>query len=260
MNLVIDVGNTVVKLSVFDGDKLTELVREGDGEFALLPALCARHACSAAIISTVRTLDEEDIELINSLQIPVLWMTPRTPVPLENWYETPDTLGCDRLAAVVGAHTLFPGRDLLVIDAGTCVTYEWVDARGRYWGGNISPGVQMRFSALHRFTGRLPMVQAEGRCLSIGRDTETAMRAGVLIGLRHEMRGYIHEKRARHPGLQVVLTGGDAARLSEGLDEAAIIDPILVLRGLNSILRDNLRRQTDAISLPQGEHSVASAR
>lgn len=252
MNLVIDIGNSVVKLSVFDGDKLIELVREGDGGLALLPALCARHACSAAIVSTVRALDEEDIGLIQSLRIPVLWMNPRTPAPIENGYETPETLGCDRLAAVVGAKTLFPGRDLLVIDAGTCITYDWADAHGHYWGGNISPGVQMRFTALHRFTDRLPMINVDGRVLPIGRDTETAIRSGVLTGVRYELRGYIDDMCRLHPGLQVVLTGGDAMRLTEGLDKTVFVDPILVLRGLNSILQENLSRHSDAISLPLG--------
>lgn len=107
------------------------------------------------------------------------------------------------MAAVVGAYEQFPGKDILVIDAGTCITYEFIDAAGRYHGGNISPGVQMRFRALHEFTGRLPLVLREGRRLPLGSDTDTAMREGVLKGMEYEISGYITVMKHKYPELLV---------------------------------------------------------
>ena len=143
------------------------------------------------------------------------------------------------MAAVVGAYEQFPGKDILVIDAGTCITYEFIDAAGRYHGGNISPGVQMRFKALHEFTGRLPLVCREGRRLSLGKDTDTAMREGVLKGMEYEISGYIMAMKHKYPELLVFLTGGDEFSFDTNLKSIIFADRFLVLKGLNRILNYN---------------------
>ena len=171
----------------------------------------------------------------------MLYLGADTPLPVENLYETPRTLGYDRMAAVVGANALCPGRDLLVIDAGTCITYEFIDASGRYHGGNISPGLQMRFKALHQFTGRLPQVQAEGRLLPLGKDTDTAIRSGVLQGMEYEISGYIQTMKHKYPELLVFLTGGNEFSFDTNLKNIIFADKFLVLKGLNRILNYNDR-------------------
>ena len=236
MNLIIDIGNTVAKLAVFDDDNLLEVFYDSNQTLESLPAVCGKYPLSRAVVATVIELNETVENRLKSLPVPLLQLDSTTPLPIKNLYETPQTLGYDRIAAVVGAYQNFPGRDILVIDAGTCITYELVDAAGRYHGGNISPGLQMRFKALHQFTGHLPLVEPEGRSLSIGKDTETAIRAGVLRGIEYEIEGYIHSMKTKYPELLVFLTGGDEFSFDTNLKSIIFADRFLVLKGLNRIL------------------------
>lgn len=239
VNLVIDIGNTIAKLAVFEGDNLLEVCCDSNQTLGQLLDFCAKYACRRAIVATVIDLTESAMAQLNALPVPLLWLDKNTPLPVQNLYETPQTLGYDRMAAVVGAVTQCPHRDLLVIDAGTCITYELVDAEGRYLGGNISPGMQMRFKALHQFTGRLPLVDREGRMPEVGKNTETAIRAGVIKGMEYEMKGYIDALKYKYPQLLVFLTGGDEFSFDTNLKSIIFADRFLVLKGLNRILQYN---------------------
>lgn len=239
MNLVIDIGNTVAKLAVFDGEKLCEVIYDSNRTLEKLPAFCSQYAPERAIWASVVELPDEAKARLMSLDIPLLHLDAQTPIPVENLYETPQTLGYDRIAAVVGAVTQCPGRDLLVVDAGTCITYEFVDAKACYHGGNISPGMQMRFRALHEFTGRLPLVEREGKELPMGRDTDTAIRSGVLKGMEYEINGYILTMKHKYPELLVFLTGGDGFSFDTNVKNIIFADRFLVLKGLNRILDYN---------------------
>lgn len=239
MNLIIDIGNTVAKIAVFDGEELMDIVYDSNRTLEHLEEICARYPVEHAIVATVVDLTEEVERRLQALPCPLLRLGADTPLPVENLYETPGTLGYDRMAAVVGACARMPGKDILVIDAGTCITYEFIDAAGRYHGGNISPGLHMRFHALHRFTGRLPLVEAEGRNEPMGKDTETAIRAGVLQGIRYEMEGYIRVMKEKYPGLLVFLTGGDEFSFDTNIKSIIFADKFLVLKGLNRILAYN---------------------
>lgn len=239
LNLIIDIGNTMAKAAVFDGEKMVEVQAASNQSLDWLTTLCGRFPVSQGIIATVIDLNEQVQADLAALPFPLLWLNHHTPLPITNLYETPETLGYDRVAAVVGANARFPGRDILVIDAGTCVTYEFVDSAGRYHGGNISPGLQMRFKALNRFTGKLPLVEAEGRKLPLGRDTETAIRGGVLKGMEYEISGYIASMKHKYPQLLVFLTGGDDFSFDSNVKSIIFADRFLVLKGLNRILNYN---------------------
>ena len=160
-------------------------------------------------------------------------------MPFRIAYKTPDTLGPDRLAAVAEACMQQPGRDLLVIDSGTAITYDLVTADGLYVGGNISPGIGMRLKALHHYTGKLPLVDKEGERVSIGDTTETAIREGVLQGVDYEIDGYIRAYTLKYPELLVFLTGGNAFLLDNRLKNRTFADNLLVVKGLNRILTLN---------------------
>lgn len=239
MNLVIDIGNTVAKLAAFDGERLQEVVHTDNKSLELLPGFCVKWACERAIVASVVSLSEEAEARLAALPVALLRLDHRTSLPIENLYETPHTLGYDRIAAVVGAQMQFPGRDLLVVDAGTCITYEFIDAAGRYHGGNISPGMQMRFKALNAFTAKLPLVHEEGRRLDMGRDTDSAIRAGVLNGMFYEIEGYIRAMKHKYPELLVFLTGGNGFSFDTKLKSIIFADKFLVLKGLNRILNYN---------------------
>lgn len=241
MNLIIDIGNTVAKLAVFDSGRLVEMVHTCNGTLDGLPAFVAkrRGLIDKAVVSTVVDLASEVDERLSHLPFPCMRIGGGTPLPIDNLYETPETLGNDRVAAVVGASAMFPGRDILVIDSGTCITYDFVDAASRYHGGNISPGLAMRFKALHSFTSRLPLVGGDGRMPDCGKDTETAIRLGVVRGVEYEVRRYIDEYSRRHPGLLVFLTGGEEFPFELQTKSQIFADKFLVLKGLNRILEHN---------------------
>ena len=239
MKLIIDIGNTVAKLVAFDGDDPVEEVRTSNESLAALGAFAAKYAFTHGIVGAVREITPQAEERLQALHIPLLRFTSSTPVPITNRYRTPQTLGSDRLAAAVGARSLKPGKDLLIIDAGTCVTYEVIDALGNYWGGNIAPGMHMRLRALHDFTAKLPLVEAEGAVPGMGYDTDTAIRSGVLRGMKYEIEGYIRSMRAKYPKLLVFLTGGDKINFDTTIKSIIFADKFIVPRGLNKILDYN---------------------
>lgn len=239
MKLIIDIGNTVAKLVAFDGDEPIEEIRTSNDSLSALGAFAAKYAFTHGIVGTVKELTAEAEEQLHNLHIPILRFSHETPVPITNRYRSPKTLGADRLAAAVGARSLKPGKDLLIIDAGTCITYEVIDAKGNYWGGNIAPGMQMRLRALNEFTAKLPLVSAEGNVPGMGYDTETAIRSGVLRGMKYEIEGYIRSMRSKYPKLLVFLTGGDKINFDATIKSIIFADKFIVPRGLNKILDYN---------------------
>ena len=234
-----DIGNTVAKMVAFRGNEPLEEIRSEEGDSSCVDAFVSKYNFRCGIVGTVRDLTVNEAEAIARLPFPVLRFSPDTPIPITNRYRTPETLGSDRLAAVIGASSLKPGKDLLIIDAGTCITYEVIDARGNYWGGNIAPGMQMRLRALHEFTARLPLVEAEGEMPGMGYDTETAIRSGVLRGMKYEIEGYIKSMRTKFPHLLVFLTGGDHINFDTNIKNIIFTDKYIVPRGLNRILDYN---------------------
>ena len=229
----------MAKVALFDNGEMVEVLTESNQSLDCLEALCLKHPIERGIVATVIDLNERILAELAALPFPVLWLDDKTPLPVVNLYETPETLGYDRMAAVVGANERFPHNDILVIDAGTCITYEFIDSKGQYHGGNISPGMQMRFKALHQFTGRLPLIDPDGRRLPMGRDTETAIRAGVLKGMEYEISGYIESMKHKYPELLVFLTGGDDFSFESNVKSIIFADRFLVLKGLNRILNYN---------------------
>lgn len=218
---------------------MVEVVYSSNHSLECLEALCAKYLINQGIVATVVDVDKSLMERLEKLRFPMLWLNSQTPLPIINLYETPETLGYDRIAAVVGAHEQFPDKNILVIDAGTCITYEFIDSKGQYHGGNISPGLQMRFNALHQFTGHLPQIEASGRKLPMGRDTETAIRGGVLKGIEYEISGYVTTMKHKYSELLVFLTGGDDFSFDTNVKSIIFADRFLVLKGLNRILNYN---------------------
>lgn len=239
MHLTIDIGNTRTKLVAFNGgEPAAWRVCEGQDLSEAAP-FAEEHGCDSAILCSVRDVDAGGEACLSRLPCPLLRLTASTPVPLVCRYRTPATLGADRLAAAVGAWTVQPGHNLLVIDSGSCITFDLVTARGEYVGGNISLGLHARLSAVDLLFPRLPRVEAEGDVPELGYDTETAIRAGVVEGMRYEIEGYVRHFRSKYADLLVFLTGGDEFRLAETIKSRIFADPFIVPRGLEAILSYN---------------------
>ena len=239
MNLIIDIGNTSAKLAVFKDGEITEVLRCSNQSLDGLESLCSKHNIRQGIVSSVITINDEVRQSIKRLPFPVMEFTYQTPIPVKNLYQTPQTLGVDRLAAVVAAHSMKPSHPILVIDAGTCITYDFIDGQGNYHGGNISPGMEMRFNALHTFTSKLPKVNAEGEIPPYGHSTETAIRSGVIRGIEYEISGHITQLQKNYSSLLVFLTGGNEFSFETNLKSGIFADGFLVLKGLNRILEYN---------------------
>jgi type III pantothenate kinase len=236
-NLVIDIGNTAVKLAVVNDGAVANKLVDGSASFGEGQAFLAKHgALPRAIISSVRSDSDAVAALVRRLLPNAVTLTPTTPLPIRNLYASPQTLGNDRLAAAVGASVRFPGCNVLAVDAGTAITYELVSARGEYLGGNISPGVALRFKALHEFTARLPLCEIAESYSSPGSNTREAITAGVLNGVIYEVEANIDQFALKYSNLQVVLTGGGADFLAKRVKRTIFVDYDLVLIGLNRIL------------------------
>lgn len=243
LNLTVDRGNTALKVALWDADGhlVANTVSFDGAEPAslALSILEEGHSIRAAIYCTVvAPYREADLANLRTLCTSVTDLRYDTPTPLTIGYATPTTLGVDRLAAAVGALWFGKGKPMLVADVGTAVTYDFVDASGCYYGGNIAPGISMRLAALHDHTEALPVVDSHGNTPVWGSTTEEALRSGALRGVVAELEYY--KQKAGNDAL-TVLTGGSGALLIKAgiINFDYIHDPCLVMRGLNSILRYN---------------------
>ncbi len=240
MNLVIDIGNTRTKFSVFNRGEVLITVPVDEFLPEHIEVLQAEHpSLNCIIISSVKDYSAELKEIIHKKFERVIELDENTPLPIENCYETKDTLGKDRIAAVVGANDLYPETNLLVIDAGTAITFDIINNKGQYLGGNISPGIEMRFKALHQFTGRLPKVPQQEFNKLYGTTTEEAIRAGVQHGVVFEVDKAIDTFKEFYGNLKVIITGGDADFFDKKLKNSFFVHFNLTALGLNRILEYN---------------------
>ncbi len=237
MNLVIDYGNSSAKVGIFDAHELIEArIFERDEE---LKDFLQNFSAENIIISSV-THDAVTISNWAKQVEKKFILNSSLPLPIKNLYATPHTLGVDRIAGVCGAHDKFPGAACLVIDAGTCITYDFLDAKGNFYGGGISPGLKMRFQSVNTFTAKLPLVEVVEHAELIGSTTETCIQSGIINGMTEEIKGIIMRYQQKFEGLKVILCGGDARFFENKLKGPIFALPELVLSGLNSILIYNV--------------------
>jgi type III pantothenate kinase len=241
MNLIVDQGNSSVKIAVFDQDKLTDVRIADQLSKQLADELFARFPIENTIICSVRETDRQQSGWFRQKSCRFIVLTETTPLPIVNKYATPDTLGKDRIAAAVGANMLKPDTPLLIIDAGTAITYDIVSAQNEYLGGNISPGVFIRLRALHEFTGKLPLIEPQMPVKPFGTTTREAILSGVMQGVIFEVEGYIGMFEQMFPGLSVFLTGRGSNSFETTLKKPIFAEENLVLIGLNRILTYNVQ-------------------
>jgi type III pantothenate kinase len=243
MNLVIDIGNSLVKTGCYRNREMIATAAEADFTPQKAAELIRRFHVRKCILSSVREKDETLMEFLRK-NIPYLVdLSHTTPVPFSNLYRTPEWLGKDRIAAAAGAFAAFPGSDVLIIDMGTAITYDFLTSGGEFAGGNISPGMAIRFRALHAFTSQLPLLEKDESSPDPGVDTRSAIISGVQKGILYETEGYMAHYAEEYPDLTVILTGGDADFFADKLKKPIFVIPNLVLNGLNFILDYNATRK-----------------
>ena len=240
MNLIVDVGNTYVKLAVFAYNDLlmNQSVAHENAQKVTKRIIKDYPKLKKAIISSVGKDDEELLELLDK-HFELLKLTSKTKLPFKNDYHTPKTLGVDRIALVSASVEKFTNNNVLIIDAGTCITYDFINDKNHYIGGAISPGIRLRYHTLNNLTANLPLLDAEYPDDIIGKTTDQSIHSGVINGVLKEMDGVIDEYLEKYQDLTVILTGGDAVFLSKRLKNSIFANSIFLLEGLNFILEYN---------------------
>ncbi|MFD1094172.1 type III pantothenate kinase [Salegentibacter chungangensis] len=240
MNLVVDIGNSATKIAVFQSGELIDRTAFATKDFfKKFPVFFQNHPEieQAILSSVVNEVPEIEKELQKHFELLIL--DQNTNLPFYNLYATPETLGKDRIALMAAAVGKYPSQNVLVIDAGTCITYDFKNDREEYLGGAISPGLEMRFRALNQFTSRLPLVRADEQEGLIGNSTEGSIRTGVVAGTTMEIEGFIDAYLSENKNLTVILTGGDTQILSMRVKNSIFANPNFLLEGLNCILEFN---------------------
>lgn len=230
--LLIDLGNTSAKVAVSENGEIIHFERKAHSWGDIFSRLLHDYDIESVRLCSVVGEDEQLNSVLDALDIPVIRLTYASECALKN---VPKGLGADRLAADIGALSEIQGKTLLVIDAGTCITYDIIDSEGMIIGGAISPGVQLRLKAMHEHTALLPLFEAENDAPLIGNDTKTAMMSAAVNGTRFEIEGYIRSIREEFPDLRVFLTGGNSFVFSQDLYEIVSYDPYLVFKGLSAL-------------------------
>tara|TARA_B100000902_G_scaffold395993_2_gene455854 strand:- start:51551 stop:52255 length:705 start_codon:yes stop_codon:yes gene_type:complete len=233
MNLIIDIGNTFVKYAVFLEGKIIKVARSHNVDYNAIDVFSKDYNISRTIISSVRKTCKIDVKS------PLLIFNHKTRIPIVNLYKTPETLGLDRLANMVGASSIFLNKNILVVDAGTCITYDLINENKQYLGGRISPGIQMRYDALNRYTDFLPKLEFKMHTKIIGDDTNSSIYSGVNRGVISEVETIINDFRKEINDLFVIVTGGDTFFFEKELKSSIFADQELLLKGLNQILEYN---------------------
>ena len=241
MNLSIDLGNSYAKTGLFQENKLLET--HWKLTYPELINYVQTIRPQRIMVSSVSYSEEQLRTEFSTITTEIYLLKSTTPVPLKKLYDTPETLGADRVAAAVGARFLFPNKNCVVIDMGTCITYDLVGLDDNFYGGIISPGVRMRFKAMNNFTKRLPLLEPETIPELIGKSTKHAMQSGVMNGIRSEINGFVEEYSEVLTNINVILCGGDATYFANRIKNPNFVIPELVLIGLNRTLEYNVKNQ-----------------
>jgi type III pantothenate kinase len=241
MNLVLDIGNTSAKAAIFDNDKIVGTKTFDEPLVCDIEFLLRNYPLTInCILSVVGKIDKSLYQYLNNTFPGLIELKGTTPLPFVNNYKSKETQGADRIATVAGATVVFPNADVLVIDAGTAIKFDFIDSSANYHGGNISPGIEMRFKALHTFTEKLPLLNKSNTEKLLGDNTEDAIICGIMNAVVFETEGYINALKKDYPNLKTIITGGDSMFLADKIKSPIFAGQNLVLTGLNRILQYNL--------------------
>ena len=240
MMLAVDVGNTRVKAAVFEDNILLEdFVLESEEWKKKIELILKKHSkINSIVIASVGRLDKSDFLSLEKY-VKIHFITHESKFPFANLYTTPTTLGIDRLVLASGAVLQFPNQNRLVIDAGTCITYDFIDEKNQYLGGAISPGIRLRYESLHQFTTKLPLLTKAYPEKTIGNSTQQSIHSGVINGISNEIDGFIEEYKAAYAKFIIILTGGDAEFLAKRLKNTIFANSNFLLESLNQTFQYN---------------------
>ncbi|MBC7411242.1 MAG: type III pantothenate kinase [Bacteroidia bacterium] len=240
MNLIFDVGNTLIKVAVFEQKQCFKHTAYNSLQDWIKDDWLQHYTISHVMVSSVTQNQDEIINYLTQLNLPTLLFTSALISPITNLYQTKNTLGSDRLAAAVGGYTHYPNQNVLTIDAGTCIKYNITTANNQYLGGAISPGMRLRYQAMHDYTAKLPLLSVDTNYNEmLGTNTAASITTGAQLGAVAEIDGFIDYYKTQYANLKIILTGGDSSYFENRLKNKIFADELLLLRGLNYILNLN---------------------
>ena len=242
MILAIDVGNTRIKGAVFEGANLLEMFvfMKNELQINIENILKKYNKVSNIVVASVSDIEKQTFIKFEEV-VKTHFVSHIDSFPFVNCYETPDTLGVDRLVLAAGVALRFPKQNRLVIDAGTCVTYDFIDENNNYLGGSISPGLRLRYETLHSYTAKLPLLTLENPKHLIGKSTSESIHSGVVNGLVFEIDSFISDYKVLYPNFIIILTGGDTEFLAKRLKNTIFANSNFLLESLNQIFQYKIK-------------------
>ncbi|MDC3265562.1 MAG: type III pantothenate kinase [Flavobacteriaceae bacterium] len=240
MNLVVDIGNSSLKVAIFDKKLMTSKFIYTNQSLNIFSDLFKNNVIDNCLISNVSTIDKNILDFLK-INSNLFSINESINLPFINLYKTKNTLGHDRIALVSAAAIDFPDQNTLIIDTGTCITYDFKNSENEYLGGGISPGIQMRFKSLNSQTSKLPLSTINLDYKLIGDDTNSSINSGVVHGVISEINGIINQYQERFKNIKIILTGGDSNFLLKKIKNTIFADQNFLLKGLNYLLEDNIK-------------------
>ena len=240
MNLVVDIGNSTLKVAIFDKKLMTSKFIYTNQSLNIFSDLFKNNVIDNCLISNVSTIDKNILDFLK-INSNLFSINESINLPFINLYKTKNTLGHDRIALVSAAAIDFPDQNTLIIDTGTCITYDFKNSENEYLGGGISPGIQMRFKSLNSQTSKLPLSTINLDYKLIGDDTNSSINSGVVYGVISEINGIINQYQERFKNIKIILTGGDSNFLLKKIKNTIFADQNFLLKGLNYLLEDNIK-------------------
>ncbi len=241
LNLVIDLGNSSLKVALFDKNLMISKFIYTNQSLSIISDLFKNNVINNSLISNVSTIDKNILDFLK-INSNLISINESTDLPFINLYKTKNTLGHDRIALVSAAAIDFPDQNILIIDAGTCITYDFKNTKNEYLGGGISPGIQMRFKSLNSETSNLPLSTINLNNKLIGDNTDSSINSGVVNGVIYEINGIITQYQERFKNIKIILTGGDSNFLLKKIKNTIFADQNFLLKGLNYLLEDNIKK------------------
>lgn len=241
MNLIVDIGNTCIKIALFEKNNLIEKSYLRDNYLDNIKSILSKNPVENSIVSNVGEINDELISVLNENTRLVLFKN-ILKLPFKNTYSSKETLGQDRIALVSSASYQFPDSNVLIVDAGTCITYDFKNHNNEYIGGGISPGIKMRFKSLNLFTSKLPLIDVFDDFNLIGNNTKESLNSGVVNGTIMEINGIIQQYHDKFKNIRIILTGGDSKFLLKRIKNTIFADQNFLIKGLNYLLEANIEK------------------
>lgn len=238
MNLILDVGNSLLKIALFKKSQLIQKFKFSENYKRNIEDIISKNNVTHSIISNVGRIDDSIINILKE-STNLLLVSNQLKFPFKNLYKSKNTLGQDRLALVSAAAFKFPKENVLIVDAGSCITYDFKNNNNEYLGGGISPGILMRFKSLNTFTSNLPLIDFDSIHQLIGNNTKNSINSGVINGTISEINGIIQQYCEEFKNIRIILTGGDSNFLLKRIKNSIFADQNFLLVGLNKLLEDN---------------------